>query len=76
MDNRNQLKEAGESYYKGLVGGATGEVADWKHESESLKRARKPYQMRNTLTGLAIVAFIGSVYLYSISAVKQDDFVS
>lgn len=45
-------------------------------ESASLKRARAPYQIRNWVTGGAIVAFIAGVYLYSISAVKQDDFVS
>lgn len=39
-------------------------------------RARKPYNVRNLITGGAIVAFIASVYIYSISAVKQDDFVS
>lgn len=32
--------------------------------------------MRNLLTGGAVVAFILGVYAYSISAVKQDDFVS
>ncbi|RSH84718.1 uncharacterized protein EHS24_006242 [Apiotrichum porosum] len=43
-------------------------------ESASLMRARKPYNVRNLITGGAIVAFIASVYIYSISAVKQDDF--
>lgn len=42
--------------------------------SEGLKRARKPFRARNALTGLGIMAFVGSVYGYSISAVKQDDF--
>lgn len=32
--------------------------------------------MRNLLTGGAVIAFILGVYAYSISAVKQDDFVS
>ncbi|KAL1409645.1 hypothetical protein Q8F55_003641 [Vanrija albida] len=43
-------------------------------ESASLRRARRPYIIRNVLTGGAIVAFIVGVYAYSISAVKQDDF--
>ncbi|CAD6564134.1 MAG: hypothetical protein CYPHOPRED_001983 [Cyphobasidiales sp. Tagirdzhanova-0007] len=42
--------------------------------SEGLKRARKPFRTRNFLTGAAILGFAGSVYFYSISAVKQDDF--
>ncbi|GMK54244.1 hypothetical protein CspeluHIS016_0108300 [Cutaneotrichosporon spelunceum] len=61
--NQATLKEAAQSYYPGRI-----------HESPALKRARKPYQIRNVLTGGAILAFITGVYLYSISAVKQDDF--
>lgn len=72
------LQEANESYYpKGIVScPLSSQLADMQHESQSLKRARLPYQLRNVLTGGAIVAFIVSVYFYSISAVKQDDFVS
>lgn len=42
--------------------------------SEGLKRARRPFRARNAITGLAILGFAASVYGYSISAVKQDDF--
>ncbi|SNX87843.1 uncharacterized protein MEPE_06554 [Melanopsichium pennsylvanicum] len=42
--------------------------------SEGLKRARKPYRFRNILTGSLIMGFATSVYFYSISKVKQDDF--
>ncbi|SOV09511.1 uncharacterized protein UDID_08569 [Ustilago sp. UG-2017a] len=42
--------------------------------SEGLKRARKPYRFRNILTGSLIMGFATSVYFYSISRVKQDDF--
>lgn len=42
--------------------------------SPGLERARRPFRAKNALTGLAILAFVGSVYGYSISAVKQDDF--
>ncbi|CDU24279.1 uncharacterized protein SPSC_03350 [Sporisorium scitamineum] len=42
--------------------------------SEGLKRARKPYRVRNILTGSLIMGFATSVYFYSISKVKQDDF--
>lgn len=37
--------------------------------SQGLKRARKPYRVRNILTGSLIVAFATSVYFYSISKV-------
>ncbi|KZP00133.1 hypothetical protein CALVIDRAFT_595541 [Calocera viscosa TUFC12733] len=42
--------------------------------SNALRRARRPYLMRNTLVGTAISVFAVSVYLYSIRAVKQEDF--
>jgi len=44
------------------------------HPSPGLERARKPFRAKNALTGLAILGFVGAVYGYSISAVKQDDF--
>ena len=44
------------------------------HPSEGLQRARRPFRFKNALTGLAILSFVGMVYGYSISAVKQDDF--
>ncbi|ORY81894.1 hypothetical protein BCR37DRAFT_392947 [Protomyces lactucae-debilis] len=42
--------------------------------SDALKRARSPYKLGNAAIGLALVGFIASVYTYSITAVKQDDF--
>ncbi|KAE8224798.1 hypothetical protein CF319_g2375 [Tilletia indica] len=42
--------------------------------SEGLKRARRPYFWKNTLTGGLILGFATGVYYYSISKVKQDDF--
>lgn len=42
--------------------------------SAGLERARRPFRVRNALTGLGIMSFVASVYFYSISAVKQDDF--
>jgi cytochrome c oxidase assembly factor 3 len=42
--------------------------------SAGLMRAREPYRVKNTLTGLAIGSFIVGVWLYSMSAVKQDNF--
>ena len=42
--------------------------------SAGLMRARKPYRVKNTLTGLAIGSFIVGVWLYSMHAVKQDNF--
>jgi cytochrome c oxidase assembly factor 3 len=42
--------------------------------SIGLKRAREPYRVKNMLTGLAIGSFVVGVWLYSMSAVKQDNF--
>ncbi|PCH40935.1 hypothetical protein WOLCODRAFT_117962 [Wolfiporia cocos MD-104 SS10] len=42
--------------------------------SPGLKRARAPFLMRNIITGGVLVAFTASVWAYSISAVKQDEF--
>ena len=42
--------------------------------SEGLARARRPFRTRNAITGSIIALFAFSVYSYSISAVKQDDF--
>ncbi|ORY27347.1 putative mitochondrion protein [Naematelia encephala] len=42
--------------------------------SESLRRARRPYLIRNAITGVVLASFVIGVYAYSISAVKQDDF--
>ncbi|KAK8844730.1 hypothetical protein IAR55_006580 [Kwoniella newhampshirensis] len=42
--------------------------------SSSLKRARKPFILTNSLIGGTIFAFAVGVYFYSISAVQQDDF--
>lgn len=42
--------------------------------SAGLMRARKPYWVKNTLTGLAIGSFVVGIWLYSMSAVKQDNF--
>lgn len=39
-----------------------------------MKRAREPYRLRNAVTGTLLVAFAVSVWAYSISAVKQDNF--
>lgn len=42
--------------------------------SAGLMRAREPYRAKNALTGLVIGSFIVGVWLYSMSAVKQDNF--
>ncbi|CCG81696.1 protein of unknown function [Taphrina deformans PYCC 5710] len=42
--------------------------------SDALKRARSPHRFGNIFIGMALTGFIISVYSYSISAVKQDDF--
>ena len=44
--------------------------------SPSLQRARKPFLIPNIIVGSCVALFTVGVYAYSISAVKQDDFVS
>lgn len=42
--------------------------------SAGLTRAREPYRVKNMLTGFAVGSFVVGVWLYSMSAVKQDNF--
>ncbi|KAL9536940.1 hypothetical protein MBANPS3_012232 [Mucor bainieri] len=42
--------------------------------SPALQRTRKPFVVRNLLTLAGLITFTGSVYAYSLLAVKQDDF--
>ncbi|TIB95305.1 hypothetical protein E3Q18_03813 [Wallemia mellicola] len=42
--------------------------------SNGLRRARVPFLYKNLLTGLVILTFTSTVYIYSIAAVNQDDF--
>ncbi|KIK53293.1 hypothetical protein GYMLUDRAFT_49473 [Collybiopsis luxurians FD-317 M1] len=42
--------------------------------SPGMRRARAPFLLRNTITGILLGTFVVSVYTYSIRAVKQDDF--
>ncbi|KAI9842310.1 MAG: hypothetical protein M1838_003179 [Thelocarpon superellum] len=43
-------------------------------QSAALIRARRPYLVRNIITGTAIFGFAMGVYAFTISAVAQDDF--
>ncbi|KAH8674743.1 hypothetical protein BGZ60DRAFT_404722 [Tricladium varicosporioides] len=43
-------------------------------QSAALIRARRPYLVKNTLTGLGIFAFCMGVYTFTIRAVSQDEF--
>ncbi|KAF8489111.1 hypothetical protein JB92DRAFT_3129614 [Gautieria morchelliformis] len=52
---------------KGYVGNLSG-------MSASLLRARRPFFLRNMVTGIAVASFAIGVWAYSISAVKQDVF--
>ena len=40
--------------------------------SEGLKRARRPFAVRNAITGSAILGFCTAVYFYSISKVSIE----
>ncbi|KAI7871550.1 hypothetical protein BDF14DRAFT_1718756 [Spinellus fusiger] len=42
--------------------------------SPALERTRQPFKARNLLTLMGLLTFTGSVYAYSMLAVKQDDF--
>lgn len=42
--------------------------------SPSLRRARQPFFWPNLITGTLILGFAGTVYAYSIRAVRQEDF--
>jgi len=43
-------------------------------QSAALIRARRPYLVRNALTGLGMFGFCIGVYAFTIKAVAQDDF--
>ncbi|KAH0564791.1 hypothetical protein GP486_001820 [Trichoglossum hirsutum] len=43
-------------------------------QSAALLRARRPYLIKNAVTGLAIFGFAIGVYAFTIKAVSQDDF--
>ncbi|KAI9769664.1 MAG: hypothetical protein M1840_003901 [Geoglossum simile] len=43
-------------------------------QSEALIRARRPYLIKNAVTGLAIFGFAIGVYAFTIKAVSQDEF--
>ncbi|RAL07429.1 uncharacterized protein BO97DRAFT_429291 [Aspergillus homomorphus CBS 101889] len=40
----------------------------------ALLRARRPYLLKNAVTGLCLVGFTIGVYAYTIRAVGQDEF--
>ncbi|KAL1957993.1 hypothetical protein VTO42DRAFT_5205 [Malbranchea cinnamomea] len=40
----------------------------------ALLRARRPYLIKNAVTGIGLFAFCIGVYSYTIKAVGQDDF--
>ncbi|ESZ92803.1 hypothetical protein SBOR_6819 [Sclerotinia borealis F-4128] len=43
-------------------------------QSAALIRARKPYLVKNALTGAVIFGFAIGVFAFTIKAVSQDDF--
>ncbi|KAI9869011.1 MAG: hypothetical protein M1813_002834 [Trichoglossum hirsutum] len=43
-------------------------------QSAALLRARRPYLIKNAVTGLVIFSFAVGVYAFTIKAVSQDDF--
>ncbi|KAJ4394271.1 hypothetical protein N0V93_003488 [Gnomoniopsis smithogilvyi] len=45
-----------------------------KGQSAALLRARRPYLVKNAVTGLAMFGLAAGVYMYTIKAVGQDEF--
>ncbi|KAL2263441.1 hypothetical protein VTK26DRAFT_6739 [Humicola hyalothermophila] len=43
-------------------------------QSPALIRARRPYLVKNAVTGLALSAFVIGIYSYTLHVVGQDDF--
>ncbi|SPO00911.1 uncharacterized protein DNG_03659 [Cephalotrichum gorgonifer] len=43
-------------------------------QGPALLRARKPYLMKNALTGLGLWCVVGGVYWWTLKAVGQEDF--
>ncbi|KAH6998187.1 hypothetical protein BKA56DRAFT_664802 [Ilyonectria sp. MPI-CAGE-AT-0026] len=43
-------------------------------QGPSLIRARRPYLLKNSITGLGLFAVVGSIYYYTLNAVGQDNF--
>lgn len=43
-------------------------------QSPALIRARRPYLVRNAVTGIGITTLVLAIYAYTISAIGQDDF--
>ncbi|RKF53764.1 Cytochrome c oxidase assembly factor 3, mitochondrial [Golovinomyces cichoracearum] len=43
-------------------------------QTPALIRARRPYLVKNALTGLSIFIFVTGVYSWTINAVSQDEF--
>ncbi|PNS18550.1 hypothetical protein CAC42_5089 [Sphaceloma murrayae] len=46
----------------------------YNRPTAALQRARRPYLVKNAFTGLGVVGFAVSVYVFTIKAVAQDDF--
>ncbi|RPB02359.1 hypothetical protein L873DRAFT_454109 [Choiromyces venosus 120613-1] len=45
-----------------------------QRQGASLIRARKPFLVKNLVTGLAMLGLTASIYVYTIKAVAQDEF--
>ncbi|KAJ2903825.1 uncharacterized protein MKZ38_009300 [Zalerion maritima] len=43
-------------------------------QQAALIRARRPYLVKNIVTGLSLLAFTGCVYALTISKIGQDEF--
>ncbi|KAF4990886.1 cytochrome oxidase assembly mitochondrial [Fusarium heterosporum] len=43
-------------------------------QGPALVRARRPYLVKNAVTGLGLLGIVGGIYWYTLNAVGQDNF--
>ncbi|KAK4116197.1 hypothetical protein N656DRAFT_841692 [Canariomyces notabilis] len=43
-------------------------------QSPALIRARRPYLVKNAVTGLGLTALVVTIYAYTLNAIGQDEF--
>ncbi|RPA79241.1 hypothetical protein BJ508DRAFT_416027 [Ascobolus immersus RN42] len=57
-----------------IIGGKSSYYDNQYRQGAALQRARRPYLVKNVITGACILALTGAIYTYTIRAVAQDEF--
>ncbi|KAL3964056.1 hypothetical protein ACCO45_001060 [Purpureocillium lilacinum] len=78
-DLQRQLSNSQASSLQGLatpkMPGAHSTYYDRRlRQGQALIRARRPYLVKNAVTGLGLLTIVGGIYYYTLNAVGQDDF--